>query len=62
VKLERLPISKGTGVKQKKNEGSEDGEMETGMLLPVWSPSDSPCLKKSTGSPQTVSAVSWSAK
>jgi hypothetical protein len=50
------------GVKQKKNEGSEDGEMEIGMLPPMWSPSDSPFSKKSTGSPQTVSAVSWSAK
>ncbi|XP_023728039.1 uncharacterized protein LOC111875758 isoform X2 [Cryptotermes secundus] len=56
VKLQRLPV------KQKKNESSEDGEMEIGMLPPMWSPSDSPFLKKSTGSPQTVSAVSWSAK
>lgn len=62
MRLQRLPVSKGCGVKQKKNESSEDGEMEIGMLPPMWSPSDSPFLKKSTASPQTVSAVSWSAK
>jgi hypothetical protein len=62
VKLQRLPISKGFGVKQKKNDSSEDGEMEIGMLPPMWNPSDSPYLKKATGSPQTASAASWSAK
>jgi hypothetical protein len=62
VRLQRLPVSKGHGAKLKKNECSEDGEMEIGMLPPMWSPSDSPYPKKSTGSPQTVGAVSWSAK
>jgi hypothetical protein len=62
VRLQKLSFSKGCGVKQKKNECSEDGEMEIGMLPPMWSPSDGPFLKKAAGSPQTVSAVSWSAK
>lgn len=62
MKLQKLPIGKGSGTRQKKNESSEDGEMEIGMLPPMWSPDDSPFLKKAAGSPQTVTSVTWSAK
>jgi len=62
VKLQRLPLSKLCGNRQKKNDSSEDGELEIGMLPPMWNPDDSPFLKKAAGSSQSVTTVTWSSK
>jgi hypothetical protein len=62
VKLQRLPLSKLCANKQKKNDCSEDGEMEIGMLPPMWSPNDGPFLKKAAGSSQNATTVTWSSK
>lgn len=62
VKLQRLPLSKLCGNRQKKSDASEDGEMEIGMLPPMWNPDDGPFLKKGAGGSQSVTTVTWSSK
>jgi hypothetical protein len=62
VKLQKLQTGKGSGARLKKNESSEDAEMEIGMLPPTWSPSDSPFLKTAASTSQAVTTLSWSAK
>ncbi|XP_069688830.1 uncharacterized protein [Periplaneta americana] len=62
VRLQKLPANKLPFNKSKKTESSEDGELEIGMLPPMWSPNDSPYLKKSSTGSQSVTAVSWSSK
>ncbi|XP_021918907.1 uncharacterized protein LOC110829490 isoform X2 [Zootermopsis nevadensis] len=61
-KIKKLQIGKGSGAKQKNNESSEDGDLEIGMLPPMWNPSDSPFLKTAAGTSQAVTTLSWSAK
>jgi hypothetical protein len=62
VKLERLPLSKLCGNRQKKNDSSEGGEMEIGMLPTMRKPDESSFLKKASGSSQSVTKVTWSSK
>ncbi|PSN55005.1 hypothetical protein C0J52_02318 [Blattella germanica] len=48
--------------KQGKPDSQDEGDMEMGMLPPMWSPSDSPFLKKNAGSSQSLTAASWPTK